>query len=109
MEGRREEAQPATPERGRPVRNHRHDAVEIALLRAAPRGAHSEAAGTGVFRGLRGGQNFVEGRKQLNLLLETRYDKSFAFTIAYNAFLGGGQDNLYRDRDNLGFFVKYQF
>jgi len=53
--------------------------------------------------------NFVEGRKQLNLLLETRYDKSFAFTIAYNAFLGGGQDNLYRDRDNLGFFVKYQF
>ena len=53
--------------------------------------------------------NFVEGRKTLNLLLETRYEKSFAFTIAYNSFFGGGANNLYADRDNLGFFVKYQF
>jgi len=53
--------------------------------------------------------NFVEGRKALNLLLETRYEKAFAFTIAYNTFFGGGSNNLYRDRDNLGFFVKYQF
>lgn len=53
--------------------------------------------------------NFVEGRKQLNFLLETRYEKSYAFTIAYNTFFGGGSNNVYRDRDNLGFFVKYQF
>jgi hypothetical protein len=53
--------------------------------------------------------NFVEGRKALNFLLETRYEKSYSFTIAYNAFFGGGRDNLYADRDNLGFFVKYQF
>lgn len=53
--------------------------------------------------------NFVEGRKQFNFLLETRYEKSYAFTIAYNAFWGAGSNNVYRDRDNLGFFFKYQF
>lgn len=53
--------------------------------------------------------NFVEGRKQFNFLLETRYEKSFSFTIAYNAFWGAGSNNVYRDRDNLGFFFKYQF
>jgi hypothetical protein len=55
------------------------------------------------------GGNFVEGRKTLFSILEFRYEKSFAFNITYNAFFGGGQDNLYQDRDNLGFFVKYQF
>lgn len=53
--------------------------------------------------------NFVEGRKQFNFLLETRYEKSYAFTISYNTFFGGGANNVYRDRDNLGFFFKYQF
>lgn len=53
--------------------------------------------------------NFVEGRKTLNLILETRYEKSLSFNIAYNAYFGGGSNNLYRDRDNLGFFFKYQF
>ncbi|MFA5938096.1 MAG: DUF1302 family protein [Sinimarinibacterium sp.] len=53
--------------------------------------------------------NFVEGRKSLNLLLETRYEKSYAFTISYNTYLGAGRNNLYHDRDNLGFFFKYQF
>lgn len=53
--------------------------------------------------------NFVEGRKSLNFLLETRYEKSYAFTISYNTYFGGGRNNLYQDRDNLGFFFKYQF
>ncbi|MDD3765121.1 MAG: DUF1302 family protein [Nevskiales bacterium] len=53
--------------------------------------------------------NFVEGRKSLNFLLETRYEKSYAFTISYNMFTGAGSNNLYQDRDNLGFFFKYQF
>ncbi len=53
--------------------------------------------------------NFVEGRKALNLLLETRYGSSYAFTVSYNTFFGAGSNNLYRDRDNLGFFFKYQF
>lgn len=55
------------------------------------------------------GANFVEGRKTLNLLLEARYGKSYGVTLAYNAFFGGGSNNLYRDRDNLGVFFKYQF
>jgi len=53
--------------------------------------------------------NFVEGRKTLNLILETRYEKALSFNVAYNSFFGAGSNNLYRDRDNLGFFVKYQF
>lgn len=53
--------------------------------------------------------NFIEGRQSLNFLLETRYEKSYAFTISYNTFLGAPGNNLYEDRDNLGFFVKYQF
>ena len=53
--------------------------------------------------------NFVEGRKTLNFLLETRYEKALSLTISYNAFFDGGTNNVYRDRDNLGFFVKYQF
>lgn len=55
------------------------------------------------------GGNFVQGRKTLFSILEFRYEKSFSFNIVYNAFFGAGQDNLYQDRDNLGFFVKYQF
>lgn len=53
--------------------------------------------------------NFVQGRKTFNFLLETRYEKSLSFTIAYNTFSGGGSNNVYRDRDNLGFFFKYLF
>ena len=53
--------------------------------------------------------NFVEGRKTLNFLLETRYEKALSFTVAYNTFFDGGTNNVYRDRDNLGFFVKYLF
>lgn len=53
--------------------------------------------------------NFVQGRKALNFLLETRYEKALSFTVAYNTFFDGGTNNVYRDRDNLGFFVKYLF
>lgn len=53
--------------------------------------------------------NFVEGRMALNLLLETRHDEGYSFTIAYNMFTGAGRHNVWRDRDNLGFFFKYQF
>lgn len=55
------------------------------------------------------GGNFVEGRKTLFSILEIRYEKSLSFNIIYNAFFGAGQDNVYQDRDNAGFFVKYQF
>lgn len=53
--------------------------------------------------------NFVEGRTQLNLLLETTHDAGYSFTLAYNTFGGGGRNNVIKDRDNLGFFFKYQF
>ena len=55
------------------------------------------------------GANFVEGRIQLSSLLEIRYEKSASFTVTYNLYTGGGQNNVYRDRDNIGFFLKYQF
>lgn len=53
--------------------------------------------------------NFVEGRTQLNLLLEATHDAGYSFTVAYNTFGGGGRNNVIKDRDNLGFFFKYQF
>lgn len=53
--------------------------------------------------------NFVEGRKSLNLLLEATYRRKYSLTVAYNSFFGAGANNLYQDRDNLGFFLKYQF
>lgn len=53
--------------------------------------------------------NFVEGRMALNLLLETRHDQGYSFTVSYNMFTGAGRHNVWRDRDNLGFFFKYQF
>lgn len=53
--------------------------------------------------------NFVEGRKSFNLLLEARYQRDYSITLAYNTFFGGGTNNLYQDRDNIGFFLKYQF
>lgn len=53
--------------------------------------------------------NFVDSRKMLNFLLETRYEKSLSFTISYNTYFGGGSANVLRDRDNLGFFFKYLF
>ncbi|MGB0220139.1 MAG: DUF1302 domain-containing protein [Sinimarinibacterium flocculans] len=53
--------------------------------------------------------NFVEGRRSFNLLLETRFTRKAAITLSYNHFSGAGANNVYLDRDNLGFFVKYQF
>ncbi|MBV61409.1 MAG: hypothetical protein CMH65_08925 [Nevskiales bacterium] len=53
--------------------------------------------------------NFVQGRKTFNLLLEATYRRRYSATIAYNAFFGAGENNLYQDRDNLGLFLKYQF
>ncbi len=53
--------------------------------------------------------NFVQGRYSLTSVLEIRYEKAASFNIAYNKFGGAGDNNLLHDRDNLGFFVKYQF
>lgn len=54
-------------------------------------------------------ENFVKGRKQALLNLETRYKSDLSFTIGYSWYFGGGPYNLYRDRDFAQAFVKYQF
>ncbi len=53
--------------------------------------------------------NFVEGRYSLTTVLETRYEKALSFNLVYNLYGGAGANNLMADRDNLGFYIKYQF
>lgn len=53
--------------------------------------------------------NFVEGRYSLTSILEFRYEKALTFNVVYNLYGGAGENNLMADRDNLGFYVKYQF
>ena len=53
--------------------------------------------------------NFVRGRKSVNFNLETRYKSDFSFTVGYNWFFGGKEQNLYRDRDNLQVYARYLF
>lgn len=55
------------------------------------------------------GANFVEGRIQLNSIFEIRYEKATSLSITYNMYTRGGANNSIRDRDNIGFFLKYQF
>ena len=54
-------------------------------------------------------ENFIEDRKQLQTLVETRYRDSLSFTLGYAWFWGAGAANLYRDRDYAQAFVRYQF
>jgi len=53
--------------------------------------------------------NFVEGRKNAALIIETRYKSNLSFTAGYTWFTGGGDYNLNRDRDFAQAYVKYQF
>ncbi|MCK5769036.1 DUF1302 family protein [Algiphilus sp.] len=55
------------------------------------------------------GGNFVEGRKTLNSTFQFRYKTASSFNVSYQLFTGGGANHLLRDRDNLGFFIRYQF
>jgi hypothetical protein len=55
------------------------------------------------------GENFVQGRKTVSALLETRYKSSFSFNLGYTWFTGGGSYNLLRDRDYAQVFAKYLF
>jgi hypothetical protein len=55
------------------------------------------------------GGNFIAGRKQVNTLLETRYQSALSFSVGYTWYWGGGAYNLLSDRDFAQFFVKYQF
>ena len=53
--------------------------------------------------------NFVEGRYSLTSTVELRYEKALSFNVVYNLYAGAGTNNLLADRDNLGFYVRYQF
>jgi hypothetical protein len=53
--------------------------------------------------------SFVEGRKQMQIDVETRYKDALSFTLGYTWYTGGGTYNLLRDRDYARFFIKYQF
>ena len=55
------------------------------------------------------GENFVEGRKQFYLNVETRYKSSWSLNTGYGWFTGGGSQNLLRDRDFASLYVRYQF
>jgi hypothetical protein len=55
------------------------------------------------------GFEFVAGRKEADVLLETRYKSSLSFNLGYNWYWGGGNYNLLSDRDFAQAFIKYQF
>ena len=53
--------------------------------------------------------NFIEGRKAYTLGLRASYLNSLEAEIQYTEFMGAGQSNSGRDRDNIGLNVKYSF
>lgn len=53
--------------------------------------------------------NFVKGRKQADILIETRYRDFLSISVGYTWFTGGGAYNLLRDRDYAQVFARYQF
>ena len=53
--------------------------------------------------------NFVEGRKQTNLILSMNYLQAWNFDIGYAMYSGGGDQNLLSDRDYIDLSVKYSF
>ncbi|MDP9141954.1 MAG: DUF1302 domain-containing protein [Pseudomonadota bacterium] len=55
------------------------------------------------------GENFIEGRKTMDLQIETRYKSNLAFYLGYTWYTGAGEANLYRDKDMARAFVRVQF
>ncbi|MDH1340738.1 DUF1302 domain-containing protein [Ectopseudomonas oleovorans] len=53
--------------------------------------------------------NFIEDRKAYTVGLRASYLNSLEAEIQYTEFMGGGQSNSGRDRDNIGLNVKYSF
>jgi hypothetical protein len=55
------------------------------------------------------GENFIEGRKVFDVLLETRYKSALSLNLGYTWITGGGTNNLLADRDQMRAYAKYQF
>lgn len=53
--------------------------------------------------------NFIEGRQAYTLGLRASYLSSLEAELAYTEYSGAGEDNVTRDRDNIGVNVKYSF
>ena len=53
--------------------------------------------------------NFIEDRKAYTVGLRASYLNSLEAEIQYTEFMGAGQSNSGRDRDNIGLNVKYSF
>ncbi|QKZ03691.1 MULTISPECIES: DUF1302 domain-containing protein [Pseudomonas] len=53
--------------------------------------------------------NFIEGRKAYSVGVKASYQNRLEGELQYTEFYGAGQKNATRDRDNLGFNVKYSF
>ena len=53
--------------------------------------------------------NFIEDRKAYTVGLRASYLNSLEAEIQYTEFMGAGQSNSGRDRDNIGVNVKYSF
>lgn len=53
--------------------------------------------------------NFIEGRKAYTVGMRASYLNSLEAEIQYTEFYGAGQNNVARDRDNIGLNVKYSF
>jgi hypothetical protein len=53
--------------------------------------------------------NFIEGRQAYTLGLRASYLSSLEAELAYTEYSGAGEDNVARDRDNIGVNVKYSF
>jgi hypothetical protein len=55
------------------------------------------------------GENFIEGRKVFDVLLEARYKSALSLNLGYTWITGGGTNNLLADRDQMRAYAKYQF
>lgn len=53
--------------------------------------------------------NFIEDRKAYTVGLRASYLNALEAEIQYTEFMGGGESNSARDRDNIGLNVKYSF
>ncbi|WP_428311835.1 DUF1302 domain-containing protein [Hydrocarboniphaga sp.] len=53
--------------------------------------------------------NYVKGRVLWDTNIEVRYGSQWSFNLGYQMWAGGGDANLFQDRDTARFFVKYSF
>lgn len=53
--------------------------------------------------------NYVEGRTLWDTVVEVRYRDALSMNVGYQLWAGGGDANLFRDRDTIKAFVKYSF